>query len=183
MKHEDFIPLMQHRIAQVSVGAAALRNQGAPGIVQICRDYFESSIRLAEFKENLNSENYNNYLDKQTNQLLKKFPKEAKSWGAARKGLNLFFREVVYNFYLANHLEISRNRKNNNLILKQLEVPLDQYVAKGLIKLNSDLPKWKSIKSLDEKTHETYQISASKFSEEIRVPRVHLDLLFWRKNK
>ena len=183
MKNENLINKLQRRIAQISVGASALRNQGAKGIIEICRDYFENSIDLEEFRKELESDNYKKYLDRNTTELLNKFPENGKSWGAARKGLNLFFREVVYNFYLANHLGISANKDKNKKTLTQLEVPLDKDVATGLIEKFPELPKWKSIRRLTEKESQTYQETAFNYAERLQIPRIHLDLEFWRRDK
>lgn len=181
MKEDIFIEKLKRRIAQVSVGPSALRNQGAKGIIEICRVYFENSINLKEFKIQAEAERYKDYLDRNTTNLLNKFPENGKSWGAARKGLNLFFREVVYNFYLSNHLEIPGNIEENNRFLSQLEVPLDRDVAQGLRNQFSQLPKWKSIRSLTAEESEVYQIKANMYAKELKIPRVHLDLIFWRK--
>lgn len=182
MTDEIFIKNMQRRIAQISVGASALRNQGAKGIIDICREYFENSIDLKVFVSSLKSGNHKSYLDKHTSQLLDKFPENGKSWGAARKGLNLFFRDVVYNLYLANHLGIPLNKKANDAILKDLEVPLDKDVAMGITSKCSNLPKWKSIKNLTAKESEKYQSKASEYAKTLDIPKVHIDLEFWRND-
>jgi len=180
LKREIFIKKLKRRIAQISVGPSALRNQGAKGIIDICRYYFENSIELSEFRTHLESGSYKSYLDSNTTVLLNKFPVDCKSWGAARKGLNLFFREVVYNTYLANHLQIPVNFENNGKLLSQLEVPLDKDVATGLRSKFPDLPKWKSIRSLTAEESEVFQRNAKVYARELKVPRVHLDLEFWR---
>lgn len=180
MTDEVFIKRMQRRIAQISVGASALRNQGAKGIIGICREYFENTIDLKEFSSNLKTGNHKLYLDKHTSQLLDKFPENGKSWGAARKGLNLFFRDVVYNLYLANFLNIPVEKEANKIVLKDLEVPLDKDVATGLMSKFSDLPKWQSIRKLTQKESNIYQEKASEYAKDLSVPKVHLDLEFWR---
>jgi hypothetical protein len=183
MKNQKFINQLQRRIAQISVGASSLRNQGAKGIIEICRDYFENSINLEEFKKEIESNNYLKYLNKNTTELLNRFPENGKSWGAARKGLNLFFREVVYNFYLANHLEISADEDKNRNALNQLEAPLDKDVATGLREIFPELPKWKSIRSLTVHESQIYQHTASKYADELQIPKIHLDLQFWRRRQ
>ncbi|MBL0009471.1 MAG: hypothetical protein IPP25_20455 [Saprospiraceae bacterium] len=98
MTEKEFLSRNQRRIAQISVGASALRNQGAAGILAVARDYFQTSIPLATFFKNMQShETYREFLDFHTIELQRKFPKGGKSWGAARKGLNLFLRDIVYN--------------------------------------------------------------------------------------
>ncbi len=46
----EFVKLMKRKIAQTSIGASALRNQGAKGLIKISRNYFENEIILEEFK-------------------------------------------------------------------------------------------------------------------------------------
>lgn len=183
MKDENLINKLQRRIAQVSVGASALRNQGAKGIIEICREYFENSVDLEEFRKEVESDNYKRYLDRNTKELLERFPENGKSWGAARKGLNLFFREVVYNFYLANHLGISADKEENRKTLTRLEVPLDKDVATGLIEKFPELPKWVSIRKLTKVESQIFQDAAFEYAEKLRIPRIHLDLEFWRREK
>jgi len=181
MEHEKFIKYLQRRLAQISVGPSALRKQGAPDIIRICRDYFEKEIDLRKFIEALQSNNYSLYLDSKTGELLKQFPDNGKSWGAARKGLNLFFREIVYNCYFANYLGIPSEYEENREFLMQLEVPLDKDVATSLVNKYHDLPKWKSIKELTPDQSNLYQKKADEYAAELMTARVHLDLIFWRK--
>jgi len=183
MNQNKLIKQVHRRIAQVSVGSSAIRNQGSGGLIKICHDYFEKSIDLKEFGAKIRNNGYPEYLDNCTHQLLSLFPEEGKSWGAARKGLNLFFREVVYNKYLADYLNIPNEYSENLERIKQLEVPLDKDVATGLIKIYDELPKWKSIKVLQPEESKLYQKFALIYAERQNIARVHLDLEFWRKEK
>ena len=151
MDKDEFLKLVHRRVAQTSVGPSAIRNQGASGLIKTSREYFENSVNLREFREILTTNKYNDYLDNLTTDLKNRFEKGGQSWGAARKGLNLFFRDVVYNKYLADFLKIPTDYNENLRTLKNLEVPLDRDVTTGLTKLFADLPKWKSIKELTEK--------------------------------
>lgn len=182
MNQKEFLKLLKRRLAQVSVSPSALRNQGAPGIIKISRDYLEA-IDICAFRAALASDNYLNYLDEETEKLLNKFPENAKSWGAARKSLNLFFREVVYNFYFANHLNIPSTTEENNQLLRQLEVPLDKDVATSLIAIYEDLPKWTSIKELTLDQSKLFQEKAAECAAKLETIRVHLDLKFWREKR
>ena len=130
-----FINQIRKRIATISIGSSAIRNQGAPGLIDISRKYFYQSINLKEFRKKLTTNSYFDYLNKLTDELVKSYPKNGRSWGAARKGLNLFFREVAYNHYLAEYLNIPTGYEQNLSILKNLEVPLDKDVATGLSKI------------------------------------------------
>jgi hypothetical protein len=104
-----------------------------------------------------------------------------RSWGAARKALNLFFRDVVYNRYLTDYLNIPNDFIENQYILRNMEVPLDKDVAKGLREKYSDLPKWQSIRQLTKKESDIYQARALEYANELGLARIHLDLELWRK--
>jgi hypothetical protein len=145
---KNFIDQVRKRIAEISVGSSAIRNQGGPGLIKISRRFFYKKIDLKEFRRELPKKTYTDYLDRLTKELVTRYPSGAKSWGAARKGLNLYFREVAYNHYLANHLKLSVDYQQNLKILKNLEVPLDKDVATGLIEKCKGLPEWISIKKL-----------------------------------
>lgn len=182
MNSKIFINKIKRRVAQVSIGASAIRNQGAPDLIRISRDYFEDDIDLKVFRRKLNSKTYTHYLDELTNELRNKYPKKGRSWGAARKALNLFFRDVVYNRYLSDYLEIPNDSTKNNDFLKNLEVPLDKDVAKGLRIIFNDLPKWQSIRKLTKKESDAYQIKALEYANNLGTARIHLDLILWRTN-
>lgn len=144
-----FLDKIHKRLSIVSVGASALRNQGSSGIVKIARNYFYT-ISIDEFISSVNNQDiYILFLNSHTNNLLKKFPKEAQSWGAARKGLNLFFREIIYNKFFSDFYNLPKEIDGFNETFKFLEVPLDLDVATGIYNNRiNDLPKWTSIKRL-----------------------------------
>lgn len=185
MTQTDFIDKIHKRISIVSVGASALRNQGASGIVDIARDYFYQSISLDEYIEKLSSpDKFSKFLDDHTDQLLKKFPSEGKSWGAARKGLNLFFRETVYSKFISDHYKLPTDLGNFNKLTRHLEVPLDFDVATGIYNAtNGAIPKWISIKELQKDKSDIYQREALAIAESKNIARVHLDLLYWRQRE
>jgi hypothetical protein len=103
------------------------------------------------------------------------FPSGAQHWGAARKALNLFLRDVLYNHYLSQHFRFRR-------IEKWLEVPLDSYTAKGIREKygSKKLPPWKGIKYLTPEVSQAYQDAATKLASDSKFARVHLDVLYWR---
>jgi hypothetical protein len=183
MDKDEFLRQIHRRVAQTSVGPSAIRNQGASGLITISRNYFEKSINLTEFRKKLITDSYKDYLDKLTTDLRSKFPNGGKSWGAARKGLNLFFRDVVYNKYLADLLEIPTDYKVNLKTLRNLEVPLDRDVAGGLNKTFDDLPRWTTIKDLKEKQSKLFQDKALIYADSKGIARIHLDLEFWRSGR
>lgn len=182
MNKKEFIKLIHRRIAQTSIGPSAIRNQGASGLISISRHYFENSIDLKEFRRNLTKSTYTLYLDYLTDDLTKKFPRSGRSWGAARKGINLFFRDVVYNSYLADLLKIPVEFHSNLNIIKNLEVPLDKDVATRLNLEYKELPRWISIKNLDKRKSQLFQAKALEYANTRGIARIHLDLEFWRSS-
>lgn len=177
---KEFIEALINRVAEVSVSASALRNQGAGGIIGICRDHFRH-LDLLKFSDYLNSSDFKEYLDEETQILLNKFPSKGHSWGAARKALNLFFRDVCYNHYLRAYLSLPS--EDNFSVFQNLEIPLDKDVAVGLSSVRIDLPKWNSIKSLSPEQNKVYQDAAVEEAEKQQTLRVHLDMEYWRRNK
>ncbi len=170
---------LQDNIAEISIGASALRSQGAPGVVSAARKYFKK-IDLAEFSS-LDFKQFPRWLDSHTEGLRKSFPLKARgSWGGARKGLNLFLRSCLYNTYLAREYRLEEKEKI-------LEVPLDKDVATGLFIDAKDwgvsLPKWDAIKRLRKKESEMYQIFAHDLALDRGIARIHLDLYYWRRKK
>jgi hypothetical protein len=180
---KEFIKQIQRRVAQTSIGPSSIRNQGASGLIAISRDYFENNIQLDEFRKKLQTIKYIDYLDELTINLKNKFPKTGQSWGAARKGLNLFFRDVVYNKYLADYLELPIDINENLRTIRNLEVPLDRDVATGLSNIYNDLPRWTTIKELTVKQSNVFQDKALFHADKKGIARIHLDLEFWRKDK
>lgn len=181
---KSFIKQIHRRLANISVGSSALRNQGASGIIDICREYFENSISLDDFFDNLIDEKcFRRFLDLHTDELVEKFPIDAKSWGAARKGLNLFFRDLVYNKFIAEEYGLAVEFVQYNFKIRNLEVPLDSFVANGIINQSqAPLPRWISIKELTPKKSDQYQSVALQMAKELKLARVHLDLLLWRQS-
>ncbi len=72
----NFIKQLQRNIAETSVGASALRSQGASGVIAAAREYFKE-IDLREFSE-LEYKSFSDWLDDKTECLRKRFPGEAK---------------------------------------------------------------------------------------------------------
>ena len=178
---KDIISAMHRRIAQVAIGSSSLRNQGAPGVVECCREYMYEQIDLKLFVRALAKEKtFQRWLDKHTIALVAKLPKHAKRWGAARKAINLFLRDVCYNTLLAQHIGLPNNVLPFNKAIQWLELPLDKDVAKGLRKEYSTLPKWPGIRYVKPEISEEYQTAALDWAKKQRTARVHLDLALWR---
>ena len=182
MNETYFYNLLQRRLAQVAIGPSAIRNQGAPGLITILRDYLEKRIDLKLFIDSLDDEaKYKAFLNKHTSNIVEKFPNHAKSWGAARKGLNLFLREIVYSHFFSTQFSFPNEFNKFNEFVKFMEVPLDKEVANGLIfDSNGLLPKWVSIKYLTLEESYRYQNQALIIATKEQIARVNLDLMYWR---
>jgi hypothetical protein len=102
-------------------------------------------------------------------------PKSGRAWGRARKVVNIFLRDVVYNADLRNHYELRRVRA-------WLEIPLDSHIAKGLRAEpeGAALPRWLGVKYLTPEVSKTYQGVASAVAKRYGVCRVDLDVYYWR---
>ncbi|RYE52675.1 MAG: hypothetical protein EOP48_15990, partial [Sphingobacteriales bacterium] len=57
MTEKEFLVQVHKRLAQIAVGASALRNQGAPGLIKAARHYLENKIVLENFFKILTDEN------------------------------------------------------------------------------------------------------------------------------
>jgi predicted DCC family thiol-disulfide oxidoreductase YuxK len=167
---------LQKRIAVLAIGPSALRNQGAAGVLQKARAFLSDLdpgrfvvSEECQFKARLNAA---------TRALQQTLPEGAQRWGAARKALNLFLRDVSYSFYLARAYRMARVRQ-------WLEVPLDNSVAKGLKSnpLGASLPRWPGIKHLRPRQSARYQRVAALIADEKGVARVDLDLWYFRANE
>ena len=175
MKNNDFIMTMKRRTRVTAVGPSALRGQGK-GVLKATQKYLGiidlSAIPMTSAAE------YANWLNENTNFLLKQLPIINSPWGAARKALNLFMRDVLYNQYLNNSYRISK-------IEPWLEVPLDRAVAKGLKKHagRGKLPQWPGLKHLTARISDVFQDFASAYAGQCNIARVHLDVYLWIENR
>ncbi len=170
---KDFIKLVQWKVAISAVGISTVRKQGK-GILKDIHEFL-SELDLQEIPKSQTKFKF--WLDQETNNLVKK----AKlSWGLARKVLNLFLRDAVYNRYLYDKFKLKD-------IEKWLEIPLDKIVARALRKKNKSLPSWPGLKIGQDKQniniYEKYQEFAQALANEKGIARVHLDLYLWLENR
>ena len=175
-KLQDLIGKFQSRTAELAIGPSTLRNQGAPGVVDTARKYL-MRLDLKQFND-CTQKDFQGVLDKETKKLQNQFPEGAKNWGAARKALNIFLRDALYNHYLREHYKLQH-------IASWLEIPLDSHVA-GRLRgeyRGSDLSKWPGIRHMDSDISDEYQCVAEQVAGRRGVARVHLDLFYWRAAK
>jgi hypothetical protein len=172
--NDKLLDLLRQRTVEGAVGTSALRNQGAPGVIDAARKFLKK-LDLSLFVTT--EEGFLDILNSSTKSMQKQFPPNAKHWGAARKGLNLFLRDILYNRYLSESFEFER-------IEKWMEVPLDSFVAKGILEDyagEQPLPPWPGLKRLTPKISALYQKAAYDLGESVHLSRVHLDAFYWRE--
>ena len=152
-------------------------------MVGLTREYLTEKVSLDDIREALQDERaFKRFLNGHTNKLKRKYNlQKEQGWGAARKALNLFLRDVCYNAALAHALGLPRSEKAWTERLQWLEVPLDGQVARELRKWDNRLPAWKGIRKLDPTVSSRYQASALRLADELGTARVHLDLALWRR--
>ena len=169
---QNLIDAIHVKVAISAIGASALRGQGAAGVVAAARDYL-GNMRLGEFCVSRESQ-FRNRLDADTEKLLRAFPSKGRSWGAARKALNLFLRDAFYNAYLRKHFGLADAEY-------WYELPLDSAVARGLRRLAAkrSLPPWDGLKRLKPHQSQAYQEFAATVARERGIARVHLDAYLW----
>jgi hypothetical protein len=174
MLRSVFLDTLRFRLAETAVGPSALRKQGAPGVIAAAR-FFLKGLDLRTFVET-DGAAFLSRLDAATVSLQEGLPAGTRHWGAARKALNLFLRDAVYCWDLADHYGLQAIRG-------WLEVPLDRYVAAGLLgypELSKGLPRWPGIKYLTPEQSREFQQTASVVAGKENLARVDLDVLFWR---
>lgn len=173
MNQSAFLKLMQRRTASIAIGPSTARRMGPKGTIKRAREYL-NEIDLASLKVNSESE-FAKRLNDLTKNFVRKMPAGAKFWGSCRKFLNIFLRDVLYNHFLREYFQLGK-------IERWLELPLDSHVAEGLyLESGSEiLPKWKTVKNLQQEESEKFQSFASKVALRKGILRVHLDLEYWR---
>lgn len=167
---------IQKRVANISIGASTLRGQGLPGFVKTAREFL-IKVNLMKL-DNIDEEQFKNWLDENTGKLMEKFPGAKNNWGAARKSINVFLENAFYDRFL-------EAKYNLQSIEDFLEIPMDKDVHEGLLKNNNydirfNLPRWKGIKHLTPEDNEIYQNCARYVAKKVGKPRIYLDLRFWR---
>ena len=109
--------LVRHHIAKSVIGPSAARHLIPAGKIQSVRDF----LRDLDTRQFTKRGKFPIELDRATRALA---AKASVSWGAARKFLNLYLREITYNFFLREKYHLQR-------IEHLLELPLDSNVADG----------------------------------------------------
>jgi len=161
--------LVQQFIAN-SFGIGIIRRMAPPGTLT-CVINFLKELDLGGAPSH--SSEYAAYLDDLTKRFITAMPEGAKHWGMARKCLNLFFRDSLYNFYL-------REAHGLGKFESVMEIPLDSYVGNALRNKRPALPAWDKVIKLTEADSAQFQAAAADIAAETGTFRVHLDLGYWR---
>lgn len=152
-----------------------MRGQGK-GVLKASQRFLASLslVRIPKSRATL----FRDWLDRQTKSLLDQFPTDERPWGAARKAINLFLRDRLYNQYLCRRFGIVE-------IEPWLEVALDKVVARGLKAEagRGGLPQWPGLKRLKPNVSDDFQAFASKHARTLEIERVHLDMYLWLENR
>jgi hypothetical protein len=175
MENNELIELIQKWVARGSVGSSTVRGQ-PKGTIDKSIEYLQS-VDLQSFSEAENEEEFKVLLDKATNKLEDVLP--SKSWGMARKVLNIFLLHATQNITLNKKFGLDR-------IIPYLELPLDNPNAKRLIKLAKPEGKrlvWKKISSLKPEENLGFQEYAKLYAKKRGIERCYLDACWWRSEE
>lgn len=165
---QELIGWMQKRAANGAVGPSTIRGMAPAGTAKTIKDYLRG-VSINSLRSNSEA-NFIKKLDAVTEELLTILPFDAKHWGMARKCINIFLRNCLYNRYLCNYYKLQHMEE-------WLEIPLDSHVGKGLIAYcqNVELPDWETVISLSRDHSRQYQQAALSLAKEKGVARIHLD--------
>src|SRR4051794_36328092 len=94
----DLLSALQSRTARSSLGASSMRGKGSSGVVAAGRSFL-CELELRRFATS-DKRLFRQELDCVTDGLMRAFPRPARRWGLARKGLNIFLRNCLYTVYL-----------------------------------------------------------------------------------
>ena len=171
--NRELITWMQKRAANGAVGASTIRGMAPAGTAKVIKDYLRGMD--IKFVKARTESDFEKNLDVITDGLLKALPHGSKHWGMARKCVNIFLRNCLYNRYLCSHYKLEP-------LEEWLEIPLDSHVGKGLIAHaeKGSLPKWEKVIALTREQSNQYQQAARDLAKKKRVCRVHLDDWLYR---
>ncbi len=163
-----------------AVGTSAMRNQGAKGLIESIQSFL-AAIPLTKLSALRTELDFVKWLEQQTVDLKDEYnEKYGLEWGTARKALNLWLRDIVYNHHLRAKYHLQK-------LEPWLEVPLDSHTGKFIRERTGPKPeRWTTVKGLQPDVSRTYQNSAKEIVTRKEYSylkhRVHLDLIAWRKS-
>lgn len=163
-------------LAHTAIGPLTARKMGPSGTIDRVRSFLQQAA-LEDFVAE-DASTFRKHLDRQTAAL-----KDCAgvAWGAARKFLNIFLRDALYNRWMCAEFGLGK-------VEHWLELPLDSHTAKGLRQATEDhsemaqqLPRWPGVVNLTPELSNQYQRLASDVAALKQLARVHLDILYWRQ--
>lgn len=168
-RSKEFTELVRHHLAIGAVTPSAARQMVPKGGIQYVRKFLDD-LDIRRFN---NPANFRRSLDLATKSLARWLPKGR--WGAARKFLNIYLRNITYNVFLRRAYRLDR-------VESLLELPLDSFAAKGLHaeREGGALPGWKGVIHLTPESSAVYQAVAAQVAKRLSISRVHLDMRYWR---
>ncbi|MCA6097624.1 hypothetical protein [Bradyrhizobium australafricanum] len=172
MNNDKLVKSIRHHYAISAVGPSVARNMIRKGDIERIRTFLDR-LSLGRFS---NPATFHRVLNRATASLARLLPQDR--WGAARKFLNIYLRNVTYNYYLRRAYGLHR-------IERLLEIPMDSFAAKQLRKRREgrELPRWKGVIHLTREDSARYQEVAARVAERELIHRIHLDVLFWRASE
>ena len=169
---KQLLQQMQQRTAGVAVVPSAVRGPESKGVLPASREFL-AKMDLSSFGTDDRGK-FNRVLNRQTRALTAALPARERHFGLARKVLNLFLRECLYNAYLRQAYGLERAETF-------LELPLDSFTARG-VRVRSpkaSIPKWLGVRGVTAEASKAYQTRAEELAAEEGFARVHLDLYYW----
>jgi hypothetical protein len=169
---------MQKFVATVAIPPSTVQRMGSRTMETAVR--YLTNLPLQDFASQKEETGFQKLLDNHTTMLASEFHlyRGELRWGAARKVLNIFLRDALYNKYLCERYALDR-------LERFLEVPLDSRVGEGLQRDSRDekLPIWDTVSGLTREDSDRFQKFATKQAEKEGLPaRVHLDLKYWPRD-
>ena len=171
MTTAELLCAIQHRTARVAISSSSMRGAGSTGVVTVARACL-GRLDLRPFGTR-DDDRFRAKLNSATNRLRTVLPENARYWGLARKGLNIFLRNCLYTVYLRERYHLDRAEQF-------FEVPLDSISARYIRALDEDgLPRWRGVRALDYRTSKRYQDAAARIATSEAILPVHLDAIWW----
>jgi hypothetical protein len=110
-----------------------MRGAGSRGVVAAGRPFL-CKLELRRF-----AARFRRAIDRATDGLIRAFPRPARHWGLARKGLNIFLRNCLYTSHLRDAYELG-------IAGSFFEVPLDSLTGRALYEVSDrTLPRWQTV--------------------------------------
>ena len=172
----EFERKLQSFIANASIGASTTRRLIPKRSIGDVRRFLKTEIK-PEIFANVTAKNFGSKLDRLTKKLQTCSSRGYIRWGPARKFINLYLRDLSYNYRLRR---VYRFSQFENF----LELPIDSNVAVWLEAKGAEgLPRWPGVKHLGKSKHIKFQECADAIAEKCKISKVHLDLDAWRNEE